>query len=69
MPKTLLTGLALIALLGCGSKKQSPATPHSKAAAPAAHRAATRTSTQSRTQRKLASRPDTATTRNPLTNH
>jgi hypothetical protein len=67
MARTWLTALALVGLLGCGSKKP-PAT-HSTAGAPAARPAASGTTTKSKTQRKTASRPDTATTRNPLTNH
>jgi len=69
MPRTLLAGLALIALAACGGgSHERPAKAQARARAPVASRS-TATKPTAHTKRKTAAKPDTAGQRNPLVNH
>jgi len=67
MPRTLLAGLALIALAACGrGSHERPA--RAQARAPEASKS-TATKAGAPAKRKGAAKPDTAGSRNPLVNH
>jgi len=67
MPRTLLAGLALIALAACGrSSHERPA--RAQARAPEAAKS-TATKAGAPAKRKGAAKPDTVGSRNPLVNH
>lgn len=69
MAKAFLAAVVLIAA-ACGSAKKPAPRAHSASPAhTASNPTATRPKTTSRTVRRAPSSRDTATTRNPLTNH
>jgi len=69
MPKTLLAGLALIALVACGGgSHERSARAQARARAPEASKA-TATKPGAPAKRKGATKSDTAGARNPLVNH
>jgi hypothetical protein len=69
MPRTLLAGLALIALAACGGgSHQGPARAQARARAPVAAKS-TATKAGAPAKRKAGAKPDTAGQRNPLVNH
>ena len=68
MPRTLLAGLALIALAACGrGSHERPA--RAQARAPEASKSTATTKAGAPAKRKGAAKPDTAGQRNPLVNH
>ncbi len=70
MPRTLLVGLALIALAACGggSHEGRAARAQARARTPVAAKSTT-TKAGAPVKRKAGAKPDTAGQRNPLVNH
>ncbi len=69
MPRTLLAGLALIALAACGrGSHERPARAQARARVPEASKS-TATKPGTPAKRKGATKSDTAGARNPLVNH
>ena len=70
MPKPLLAGLALIALVACGGgSHERSARAQARARAPEASKSTATTKAGAPAKRKGAAKPDTAGQRNPLVNH